>query len=123
LGTRVKLETRLDGLGADLPALSGTAIAPRSATHSFRHGFSDLPKTTGWMAKEANAVFEHETTTTRGKIRRQEDAAARLAENIGLRRPITAALPPAPLHLRSLATPPPPFVPRHRPSSTESGRP
>jgi integrase len=102
-----------------LPVAMGNGAGERDI-HSFRHGFSDFLDTTGCTAKEANDLFGHETRTTRGKIYGKRTPLPRLAEIIALRRPITAALPAAPLHIPPLTAPPPPFVPRHRPVSTES---
>jgi integrase len=102
-----------------LPVAMGDRARERDI-HSFRHGFSDFLDTTGCTAKEANDLFGHETVTTRGKIYGERTPLPRLMVIIGLRRPITAALPVAALHIPPLMTPPPPFVPRHRPSSIES---
>jgi integrase len=102
-----------------LPVAMGDRAGERDI-HSFRHGFSDFLDTTGCKTKEANDLFGHETGTTRGKIYGEMTPLPRLAEIISLRRPITAALPVAPLHVPALTTPPPPFVARHRPLSMES---
>jgi hypothetical protein len=102
-----------------LPVAMGHRAGERDI-HSFRHGFSGYLDATGCTAKEANGLFGHETTTTRGKIYGERTPLPRLAEIIGQRQPITAGLPLALLHIPPLTTPPPPFVARHRPSSTES---
>jgi integrase len=102
-----------------LPVAVGDGAGERDI-HSFRHGFSDFLDTTGCKLEEANDLFGHETGTTRGKIYGRMTPLPRLAEIIGMRRPITAVLPVKPLHIPPLKTPLPPFVVRHRPVSTES---
>jgi hypothetical protein len=88
--------------------------------HSFRHGFSDFLDSTGCTAKEANDLFGHETSTTRGKIYGERTPLRRLVGIIGQRRPITAPLSVAPLNIPPMASLPSPFAARHRPSPTES---
>jgi integrase len=102
-----------------LPVAMGNRAGERDI-HSFRHGFSDFLDSTGCTAKEANDLFGHETTTTRGKIYGERTPLARLAEIIQQRRPITAGLAVEPLQIPPLKSPPPPFVARHRPLASES---
>ena len=102
-----------------LPVAMGDRAGERDI-HSFRHGFSDFLDSTGCTAKEANDLFGHETTTTRGKIYGERTPLARLAQIVGQRRPITAELVVVPLHIPPLTTPPSIFVARHRPPSPES---
>ncbi len=102
-----------------LPAAMGDRTGERDI-HSFRHGFSDFLDSTGCTAKEANDLFGHETTTTRGKIYGERTPLARLAEIIRHRRPITARLAVEPIQIPPLKSPQPPFVARHRPLASES---
>ncbi|MEO7178289.1 MAG: hypothetical protein ABIW83_05555 [Allosphingosinicella sp.] len=102
-----------------LPIAMGDRAGERDI-HSFRHGFSDFLDSTGCTAKEANDLFGHETTTTRGRIYGERTPLARLAEIIRQRRPITAGLAVEPIQIPLLKSPPPPFVARHRPLASES---
>jgi integrase len=105
--------------GRFLPVAMGDRAGERDI-HSFRHGFSDFLDGTGCKEKEANDLFGHETTGTRGKIYGERTPLPRLAEIIRQRRPITDHLHVQPIEIPPLKSPPPPFVARHSPSASES---